>query len=114
MHIIGQKIFRLFFSPIQIGQCCVDQVVGGNQADTDSSGKNEVISFENQDTYVLAWNAARIARFGAKGVFQVEIRDIDDGVLRPASVEYIPDDEDHPTQYVFDLGGPNSGKIVIT
>lgn len=96
----------------QIGQCCADQVLPP-PVSAGGSGLNEPIRFDNTTTVSIAWNTARIARFGPSGVFYVELMD-PDGVFRRSDVEALPDDIDNTTMYTFNFGMLSTGRITIT
>lgn len=86
---------------------------GGSGGSGGGSGLNEVVPFENEPTLVLPWNAERITRFGDAGVFNVYIAE--GGVLRRTEmIEVIADDDENPTSYSFDFGGPATGVIIIS
>lgn len=99
----------------QIGQCCTDQIIpppsGGGSGS--SSGLNEIIPFDNVATVTIQWNAARKARFGDAAVIYIEILG-EDGKYRNSAVEVVPDVAVNTTQYVADLGGLATGRVVIT
>lgn len=72
----------------------------------------EIVPFTNQTQVVIAWNATRIAKFGAAGDFVVEILG-DDTKYRQSQVEIVPDNITATTQYTITLGQQCSGRIVI-
>lgn len=100
--------------PFLIGACCTDQILAPEvDPQEDVSGKNEIVTFSNVDTLVIAWTAARKARFGDAAIMQVELQG-EDGKYRTTSVEMVPDDILNTTQYTADLGGLSSGRVIIS
>lgn len=99
--------------PFLIGQCCLDQIITPDPVNPDTSGKNEIIAFSNVTTVTIPWNTTRKNRFGDAAVIYVEVIG-DDGLYRQTSVEIVPDDPNNTTSYNIDLGGPATGRIIIT
>lgn len=99
--------------PYLIGQCCADQIIDGGSGGSLYGVINEIIPFTNLSEMVLPWNGTRIAKYGSKGVFFVEITG-DDGITRPINPEIIPNNVNNPTSYHFDFGGVSSGTITIS
>lgn len=98
--------------PYLIGQCCVDQIITGNDNPA-LTAINETIDFTNLSELVLPWNGTRIAKYGRKGSFLVEIIG-PDAIMRATNVEIIASDPSNPTSYHFDFGGVSSGTITIS
>jgi hypothetical protein len=96
-----------------IGQCCVDQIITPEPPNPDASGKNEVIPFSNVSTLTIPWNNTRKNRFGDAAVMYVEILG-EDGKYRQSTVEIVPNNTINTTSYSFDLGGPSTGRVIIT
>lgn len=99
--------------PFLIGQCCSDQIINPEPVNPDASGKNEVIPFSNVATLTLPWNSIRKNRFGDAAVIIVEILG-EDGKYRQSNVEIVPDSVSNTTSYSIDLGGPSTGRLIIS
>jgi hypothetical protein len=77
------------------------------------SGLNEIVTFTDQDTLTLSWNATRKARFGDAAIFRVEMVG-EDGIYREVGVQAVPDSGTDTTSYEFDFGGTATGRIIIS
>jgi hypothetical protein len=71
----------------------------------------EIVSFSGA-TLNLPWTPQRITNFGAAGSFTVEILG-SDGKYRVTLVEIVPDNIINTTEYDFDFGGIQTGRIII-
>lgn len=86
---------------------------GGGTTTVVNNAQNEVIPFTNISDVTIAWNAERKAKYGAAGVFYVEMLG-EDGIYRQTAVQAVPDSVTNTTQYTFSFGAPSSGRIIIT
>lgn len=99
--------------PFLVGQCCEDQIITGDPVDSNLSGKNEIIPFENVASVTVPWNNTRKARFGDAAVIYVEILG-EDGKYRNTGIEAVPNVVPNTASYNIDLGGLATGRIIIT
>lgn len=80
----------------------------------DSAPKFETISFTNQATLTIAWDATRKAKFGDAAQFIIETLGEDGKYRVQYGLEIVPDSIINTTQYTIDLGGANqTGRVTI-
>lgn len=88
-------------------------VILKNIIDFIQNSKVEIITFVNQSSIEITWNATRQINFGLGAIFLVEILS-EDGVFRQSNqIEIVPDDITSPSKYTINLGGSATGRILI-
>lgn len=83
-----------------------------NVSNVISAPINTIITFENVDSYDLAWTQELVGKYGSGADFSVEILG-DDGIYRVTTVGITPNDINNTTSYHFDFGGTSSGRIIF-
>ena len=73
----------------------------------------QILPFSNQSSLTITWDGAMKAKFGNAGTFVLELLG-DDGIYRQTpGVQVVPNDINNTTFYTIDLGGSQSGRLII-